>query len=144
MNQRIKKAIAINVIPSQLWASLTSPQLMQKWMDEHKIEVITDWKIGAPIVIRSPAHWFPFENKGTILAFEINRLLSYSHLSSLSHLPDVPSSYTGISFTLEPFGSQTILTLEINNFPTESIYKHFEFYWSVTLGILKQTAENMS
>jgi hypothetical protein len=36
---------------------------------------------------------------------------------------------------------QTSLTLTINNFPTETIYRHLDFYWRTTLVMLKKFTE---
>jgi len=66
--------------------------------------------------------------------------LSYTHLSSLSRLPDEPDNYTRIDFYLMPNGAQTKLELTISNFPTESIQKHLEFYWRTTMVKIKKYA----
>ncbi|HEY8894738.1 MAG TPA: SRPBCC domain-containing protein, partial [Niastella sp.] len=79
--------------------------------------------------------------KGTVLQFEPGKVLSYSHLSSLSRLPDQPNNYTVITFNLAPLQDQTSLTLTINNFPTETIYRHLDFYWRTTLVMLKKFTE---
>jgi hypothetical protein len=43
-----------------------------------------------------------FENKGIILKYLKERILSYSHLSSVSRLPDNIENYTVIEFVLTP------------------------------------------
>jgi len=133
--------IIINAKPAKVWEALTSPQQMAKWMAESEIEIITSWQIGSPIIIRGDLHGIPFENTGLVLQFEPEKLLCYSHLSSLSTLPDEIESYSVIEFSLRPKGNQTVLTLTGSNFPTEEIYKHLVFYWSVTLEMLKQFIE---
>ena len=129
--------IIINAKPAKVWEALTSPQQMAKWMAESEIEIITSWQIGSPIIIRGDLHGIPFENTGRVRQFEPEKLLSYSHLSSLSNLPDETDSYSVIEFSLQPNGNQTVLTLTLSNFPTEEIYRHLAFYWSVTLEMLK-------
>ena len=111
-------------------------------MSETEINVITEWKVGNPIIIRGSLHRIKFENRGTVLQLEPEKILQYSHLSSLSRLPDKPENYSIIEFRLVPVKNQTTLTLTVNNFPTETIYKHLAFYWSVTLEILKWMSEN--
>ena len=115
---------------------------MKQWMGEPemKIEILTDWKVGGSIIIKG-FHHTQFENKGTVLQFEPNLVLRYSHLSSLSRLPDNPENYSVIEFQLAPSEDQTLLTLVVNNLPIESIFKHFEFYWKVTIGIVKKFIE---
>ena len=141
-DQVITKTITIHASPAKVWTALTEPHAMQKWMSETEIEIITDWKEGAPMIIRGPWYKTHFENKGTVLLFEPEQALQYSHLSSLSRLPDTPANYTVIGFSLTPGNAQTILELTLNNFPTEAIYRHFNFYWNVTLHLLKKYVED--
>jgi hypothetical protein len=117
---------------------------MPEWMGEPDvgIEVHTNWQVNTPIMIKG-FHHVKFENKGIILAFDKERKLSFTHLDSISKLPDIPESYSTLTFILEPVENGTHLTLNIENFPTESIRKHLEFYWKTTLVILKNKAEGM-
>lgn len=140
-DKRITKTITINASPTTVWAALTEPAIMQQWMAEEKIEILTDWQIGHPMVIRGHLHRIKFENKGQVLQFQPEQLLQYTHLSSLSRLPDAPASYTIIEFRLAPSATQTALTLTVWNFPTETIYKHLAFYWPVALEMAKKLIE---
>src|SRR5687767_10207996 len=82
------KTIHINAPISKVWETLTTPELMKKWMFEKEIEILTDWTVGSPILIRGHLERMKFENKGRFLQFEPEKILRYSHLSSLSRLPD--------------------------------------------------------
>lgn len=133
------KTISINAPPAQVWAALTTPELMQRWMVEPETEltISTDWQVGSPIVIRGTLHRMNFVNTGTVLQFDPERLLQYTHLSSLSRLQDQAESYVVITFQLTA-AEQTQLTLTLHNFPTEAIYKHLVFYWNVALELFKK------
>lgn len=136
------KFIIINAPTSQVWQMLTTPELMKTWMmPDIKLDILTDWNIGSPMITRGIMNGKHFENKGTVLQFEPEKKLAYSHLSSISRLPDRHESYTVIEFNLQPIENQTHLALTISNFPTPSIYQHFAFYWNVTLEILKKRIE---
>ena len=138
----MSKTVHINAPTSHVWQMLTTPELMKKWMmSDIDIEIVTDWKVGSPFEIRGTMNGKDFENKGIVLQFEPDRALQYSHLSSLSRLPDQPENHAIVAFRLEPIGDQTNLTLTLSNFATESIYKHLAFYWNVTLEVLKQMIE---
>ncbi|MBL8078067.1 MAG: SRPBCC domain-containing protein [Anaerolineales bacterium] len=140
----MNKTVTINASTAQVWHVLTTPDLMKKWMlTDVEIEIITDWKVGSPMSIRGNMNGKDFENTGQVLQFEPERILQYSHLSSLSRLPDVPESYSIIEFKLTPVENQTALALTVRNFPTESIYKHLTFYWNVTLEVLKRLVEKV-
>src|SRR5688572_23813664 len=116
MTQQIEKNIIIKALPFTVWDALTNPELMKQWIGELEIEIITDWQVGAPIVIKG-FHHLRFENKGTILQFEPNKVLAYNFLSSLSQLPDKPGNYTVAQFNLMLLENQTSLTLTLRNFP---------------------------
>ena len=110
-------------------------------MSDVEINILTDWKVGGPMVIRGNMNGKNFENWGMVLQFEPEKTLRYSHLSSLSRLPDQPENYSIVDFRLSPMDHQTTLELTLTNFPTESIYQHLAFYWNVTLEILKRMIE---
>jgi uncharacterized protein YndB with AHSA1/START domain len=125
-----------------VWEILTDPAMMIQWMGEPEmqIEIETNWQLNSPITIRG-FHHVRFENKGLVLEFKKEKRLCYTHLSSLSRLPDVPENYSKLLFTLTARAEATELTVAIENFPTESIRKHLEFYWRGTLARIKATVE---
>jgi uncharacterized protein YndB with AHSA1/START domain len=136
------KVVRISAPPSRVWRILTTPELMKMWMmPDIEIEIITDWNVGEPITIRGNMNGKNFENRGIVLKFNPEEALQYSHLSSLSRLPDRLESYSILDFRLSPTEEQTILELTLHNFPTESIHKHLAFYWNVTLETLKKMIE---
>jgi len=140
-DQTFNRTVLIDAPASTVWEALTNPASMKKWMSDTEIEILTDWTVGSPFLIRGRLHGIKFENKGKVLGFEAGKLLRYSHLSSLSRLPDQDESYSVFEFRLTPIDQQTSLTLTLSNFPTESIYKHLVFYWSVTLEMIKKMIE---
>lgn len=137
----ITRSVRIDAPPADVWNALTNPELMKRWMSEADIEIVTDRRVGAPFIVRGDLHGTPFENAGTVLRFEPERVLRYNHLSSLSNLPDVVENYSILEFELRPVDDRTTLTLRLWNFPTESIRKHLAFYWNVALEVLKRTIE---
>jgi len=140
-DQTFNKTVVIAAPTSTVWGALTNPILMKKWMSETEIEILTDWNVGSPFLIRGKLHGIKFENKGKVLEFEPEKVLRYSHLSSLSRLPDKAENYAVFEFRLSPKDHQTNLSLTVSNFPTESIYKHLAFYWNVTLEIIRKMIE---
>ncbi len=138
----IQKIVIINAPPATVWRALTDPALMQQWMAETELEIVTDWTVGSPFTIRGELHGIPFKNSGTVLQFVPEQWLQYSHLSSISHLPDQPENYSVIGLQLTPVTGQTNLTVTVTNFPTKAIYKHLAFYWPVAVSILKRLVED--
>jgi len=142
MTQDIEHSVVVEAEPSAVWEALTNIDQMKRWMAEPEMEldIITDWKVGGPIVTKA-FHHVRFENRGTVLAFEPYRELRYSHLSSVSRLPDTLENHSIFDFRLVEVDNRTNVTLKLSNFPTEAILKHLDFYWRVTLGILKEFVE---
>ena len=142
MTQQVEKTIHIKASPSIVWDTLTTPAIMKLWMGEPEmeIEITTNWKVGTPIIIKG-FHHVKFENTGTVLQFEPGRILKYDYLSSISRLPDKLENHTIIEFRLTPSENQTTLTLILSNFPSESIYKHIDFYWTTTIETLRDWIE---
>jgi uncharacterized protein YndB with AHSA1/START domain len=140
--QRIEKNVSIDAPRSVVWEALTNPSFIPQWMgtQEMRIEVSSDWQVAAPIIITG-FHHAAFQNKGTILRFEPEQVLCYTHLSSLSRLPDESQNYSTPCFALASTENETSVTLTIDNFPTEAIFKHLSLYWATTLQLLKKFVE---
>jgi uncharacterized protein YndB with AHSA1/START domain len=141
----IENSSTIDAPPSEVWRALTDPDVMKQWIAEPVmgIEINTDWKVGSPIIVKGRHNSVDFENKGTILQFEPYSILRYSHLSSISRLLDRADNYTIIEFRLAlAEENSTSLTVNISNFPEESAFEHWQFYWRITIGVLKRFIEN--
>jgi uncharacterized protein YndB with AHSA1/START domain len=147
MTRVIENSVTIHAPPSEVWQALTDPDLMKQWMAEPvmRLEIFTDWKIGSQIIVKGHHNNVDFENKGTVLEFEPNSILRHSHLSSVSRLPDEAENYTVIEFRLARVeGDSTLLTVRTSNFPSEPIFKHWEFYWRVTIEVVKRFVESIA
>jgi uncharacterized protein YndB with AHSA1/START domain len=140
--QRIEKSVGIDAPRSVVWDALTNPAIIPEWMavPEMRLEVSSDWQADAPILFTG-FHHATFRNTGTILRFDPEQILCYTQMSSISRLPDEPQSYSAFCFELASAGTQTLVTLTIENFPTEVIFKHLNFYWAVTMERLKRFVE---
>ncbi len=142
--QVFKKTVVIAAPVDEMWKKLTTLADMKVWMSEAVIEIVSDFEVGSPINIRGQLYKTPFDNFGTILAFDKERRFCYEHLSSLSRLPFIPANCSVINFDLVTLGNSTEVTLTITNFPTDAIYKHLAFYWNVTLVLFKKFVEGTS
>lgn len=142
MPYHIENTVIINAPASVVWKTITQPHLMKQWMGDPSMQlnIQTSWTINSPVII-SGFHHLPFENKGTVLQFEPGKRLRYSHLSSLSKLPDQPHNYSIVTFDLTATNDRTTLTVTITNFPTETIYRHLAFYWQTTIVLIKKFIE---
>jgi uncharacterized protein YndB with AHSA1/START domain len=142
MTQQFSETIDIDASTLRVWKALTGPEHMRTWMGDPamELEVAVDWRVGGAMSVRGIHHGY-FENRGVVLAFEPETRLSYTHLSSVSRLPDAPESYSTLDFRLQQAGERTRLALTLTGFPTDTIYRHLAFYWSGTLSALKRYVE---
>ncbi|HVJ62386.1 MAG TPA: SRPBCC domain-containing protein [Tahibacter sp.] len=141
---RIVQSIDIDVPPDAVWRALTEPRQVATWMSDDEFALDTAWQVGGPIAFRGRLHGkIPFENTGTVLAFEPSRLLRYSHYSSLSRraFTDTPDHRVTIEFALAPSPAGTTLTLALDNLVDDAVRGHLAFYWDVTLVVLKRWCE---
>jgi uncharacterized protein YndB with AHSA1/START domain len=140
--RNFSSSVLINSTVPVVWEILTDPKMMSLWMGEPEmqIEIETNWKLNSPIIIRG-YHHVRFENRGVVLEFEKDKRLCFTHLSSVSRLPDIPENYSKLLFRLKEGPTATELTVTVENFPTESIQKHLQFYWRGTLTRIKAVAE---
>ena len=112
-------------------------------MSDFDMEISTSWLVGSPIHVLGDLHGIAYQNKGIILQFEKEKLLQYTFWSTISEQADIPENYSIITIQLSPTENGTKLQLKQSNFIAYTTFKHWEFYWNVTLHILKKFAESM-
>lgn len=155
----ITQSIVIESTPGLVWVALTGPDAGEKWRNA---DFETDWAIGVPFEIMAKMGEKTYRDTGRVLRFEPPRVLEYSHWSCIAGLPDTPESRSNIKISLEPRDRATLLTVEQQVPPSpvtqgtgwargvewkigpESGWKHWEFYWRVTLPVLKEVVERGS
>jgi len=140
-SKQVKKNILINASLIEVWKSITTPVLLKEWLYDTPVEVISDWKEGNPVAFKGTWHNKPYVDKGNIVCLEPESLFTYTYWSQLSQLPDEPENYTLIEFKLEPDNNKTLLILTQSNFLTDTMYRHYNFYWTLTLDRLKKITE---
>jgi uncharacterized protein YndB with AHSA1/START domain len=131
---------AIAAPAARVWEALTTPELIKRWFFGTDTE--TDWTEGSPIVHRGEYQGMPYEDKGTIVAFEPPRRLVHTHWSPTSGLADAPEHYQEVTWTLDDRGDSTTLTVSEVNLPSEEAKATSEQAWSAALGSLKDLLES--
>jgi uncharacterized protein YndB with AHSA1/START domain len=143
MNQELIVVKSVEIVAStdRVWHALTEPDTIEKWMAGARVE--STWEVGSDITFRGTMPNFnrKYEDHGTVLAIEPERLLRYSHWSQMSRLPDAPQNRTLVTFLLEPIEDKTQLTVRHENFHFEDEYKHANFFWNVALYMMKNQIE---
>jgi uncharacterized protein YndB with AHSA1/START domain len=96
---------------------------------------------AAPSSYRGEWQGRKFEDKGRVLRVEPERLLVSTHWSPLSGVPDVPENYHEVTYTLEPQGTGTRLTISQDNNADEEERQHSQQNWQTMLEQLRQFLE---
>ena len=138
----IAKASAnINAPASKVWEALTKPQLIKQYF--FGTEASSDWKAGSPITFKGNWEGKSYEDKGTILNVQPNKLIKYNYWSSMSGIEDKPENYVNITYELSEDinDNNTKLTITQDNIPDEKMKAHSEQNWKIVLDNLKKLME---
>jgi uncharacterized protein YndB with AHSA1/START domain len=129
----------INAPASRVWEALTKPELIKKYM--FGTDVISDWKVGSPIVYKGEWQGKPFEDKGQILEMEPEKRLVSTHWSPLSGVPDVSENYHTVTYLLAEADGRTEVTIVQDKNASEEEKAESEANWKAMLDGMKKLLE---
>jgi len=138
----ISKSIDIFSTPSSVWDVLTNPEMITQYFTGAKTE--TTWEIGSEIRFTHVYEGKEFINKGVILNFETNHLLSYTYWTVFSKTEDKPENYTRITYELTEIGDKTKLNFTQTNLKNIAWYQALEIGWDQVLQKMRELAEGSS
>ncbi len=124
----------------QVWAALTDPELIKKYM--FGSQVFTDWHEGSSILWKGEYEGKAYEDKGNIVAVDTNKRLEVTHFSPLSQQEDVPENYHTLVYELEDHGDTTRVSLSQDNNASEEGAANAKGTWEMLLAGLKQVVES--
>jgi uncharacterized protein YndB with AHSA1/START domain len=134
------KTVKIGAPQAKVWDALTNPAKVRQYM--HGTNMSTDWKVGSPITWKGEWKGQSYVDKGTVLAFEPERLLKNTHWSPMGGSEDTPENYHTVTYELAEEGGKTTLTLtQDNNATQEEADTMAEDNWGPMLQGLKEAAE---
>jgi len=137
------KTVTIHATKREVWDALTNPEKVKQYM--HGTEMSTDWKEGSPIFWRGEWKGRPYEDKGTVLAVEPQKLLRYTHWSPMGGSEDKPENYHTVTCVLVGGDGETTLTLtQDNNATQEEAEKMANQNWGPVMEGVKAVAEKPS
>src|SRR5258708_3386518 len=137
------KRVTIHATRGEVWNALTDPDKVKQYL--HGTEMSTDWKEGGPIVWRGEWKGRSYEDKGTVVAVQRERLLRYTHWSPMGGSEDKPENYHTVTYELAGDDGRTTLTLSQDNNPSqEEADKMADNNWGPVLNGLKEMVEKPS
>lgn len=135
-----EKRITINAPAVAVWQALTDPEKVKVYL--HDTNLVTDWKVGAPITWKGEWKGKSYEDKGEVLAVEPGKLLKNTHWSPMGGTEDKPENYHTVTYELAEQSGKTVLTLtQDNNASQEEADKMAENNWGPVLEGIKAVAE---
>ncbi|HJQ08088.1 MAG TPA: SRPBCC domain-containing protein [Candidatus Saccharimonadales bacterium] len=133
------KSIIINATSTIVWKALTSPEIVKQYMFD--AEVVSDWQPGSSLIYKGMWEGKPYEDKGTIIEIEPERLLRATYYSALSGLEDKPENYNTVTYKLTAGDGSTKLTVIQDNNPTQEAADKAAENWGMVLKTIKQLLE---
>ena len=101
--------ILINAPVASVWEALTKPELVKQW--QYGTDVMTNWQKGSPIVYRSEWEGTMYEQRGTILEIEPEKLVKYTLFAPRPGLDDTLENSFTMTYRVEEINGKTMLTI---------------------------------
>jgi uncharacterized protein YndB with AHSA1/START domain len=130
----------IHAPASKVWDAITKPELIKQYL--FGSDVISDWKVGSPIIYKGVWEGKSFEDKGKILEMKPEKLLRSTHWSPLSGVPDSPENYHTVTYELSEKDGSTDVRITQDNNASEEERAHSEQNWKTVLDGMKKLLES--
>ena len=139
-NKHIAEATTtINASVSRVWEALTNPKLIKQYL--FGADVISDWKEGSTILYKGIYEGKTYEDKGSVLKVEPEKLLLITHWSPLSGSPDTPENYHKVRYELAVENGSTRLRITQDNNSSEEEQEQNAKFWTMVLDGMKKVLE---
>jgi uncharacterized protein YndB with AHSA1/START domain len=138
-DRTLEATVTIDAPVEVVWRALTTPELIERWFFGVRTE--SDWIEGSSIVHRGEYQGAAYEDKGTILEIDPPRRLVHTHWSPTSNLPDEPSNYQEVTWSLARCNGGTEVTVGEENLPSDEAKTTSEQAWAGALDALKHLLE---
>lgn len=140
MSYETSATIEIHRPSSVVFDALTDPAKVKQYL--FGTEMKTDWKIGSPITYSGEWQGNSYEDKGTVLEFEQDKLIVSTYWSSMSGSVDSPENYQTVRYELDETNSGTQLTIRQSNIESQESADHSRENWNTVLEGIKKVCEN--
>lgn len=138
-NSTATASILLNATPQRVWEALTDPAQIKEYL--FGTTTTTDWKKGSPITYAGEWEGKAYEDKGTIIDIQPEKLLHTTYYSSMSGKDDKPENYSNVIYKLDAEGDKTRLTITQDNAGDEASKEHSQSNWNMVLESLKKLVE---
>lgn len=137
-------SIIINASPEKIWEALTVPEKVKEYF--FGTNLVTDWKVGSPILFRGEWEGKAYEDKGTVLEFNPPHSLSFNYWSNFNGLEDKEELYQILRYEIlevkDGINDGVKVTINQSNVDTQERADHSAKNWKMVLEGLKKLVEN--
>jgi uncharacterized protein YndB with AHSA1/START domain len=134
-----RASITVAAPAEKVWDALVTPAAIKQYM--FGTTVVSDWKVGGPIVWKGEWEGKAYEDRGEIRQFQPGRTLQYTHSSSQAEAAGRPDNAHLVTIQLLPEGNHTRISLTQDNNRTEETRAQSEKNWKTMLSGLKKLVE---
>src|SRR3984957_2837730 len=124
---------------SAVWEALTDPERIKQYFMGATVE--TDWQPGSAITWSGEYNGKPYQDKGSIVEVQPQRLLVLTHFSPMTGQPDLPENYHTITYRLAERDGKTTLSLSQDNNGSDDEVEHSRTTWQSMLEAIKRLIE---
>lgn len=132
-------SVTIKATKAEVWDAITNPELIKKYFFGTETE--SDFKKGSPIYYRGVWEGKPYEDKGTILEIEKEKLFKHDYWSSFTGSEDKPENYAIITYSLSEKNGEVTLTVTQDSVPSEEQKERSEQNWGMVFQGMKELLE---
>lgn len=132
-------SVDIHAPAARVWDALLRPELIAKYF--FGSQIVTDWKVGSPIVYKGTYQGKSFEDKGQVVEVKPEKSLVVTHWSPLSGVPDIPENYHTVRYELAPENGNTRVTIRQDNNANEQERQESAKLWKTVLENMKKMLE---
>ena len=135
----VEKSIQINASLAKVWDAITNPAKVKQYM--FGTDMTADWKVGGKITYKGSWEGKEYEDGGTILEIEAEKILKSTYWSSMSGTENTPENQMVVTYKLEPKDGGTLMTVTQDNNKTEEGKEHSGSNWQMVLESMKKISE---
>jgi uncharacterized protein YndB with AHSA1/START domain len=135
----LETSISIKASKAKVWKALTDPEQIKKYL--FGTETVSDWKVGSSITFSGMWDGKAYQDKGTIMQIEKEKILKYNYWSSFSGTEDKLENYANITYSLDEKNGETTFTILQDGIKSKEARDHSEQNWKMVMNTLKELLE---
>ncbi|MEI8133851.1 MAG: SRPBCC domain-containing protein [bacterium] len=139
MNYTVEKSIIIRATPAEVWDAIINPEKVKQYL--FGTDMSADWRVGGKITYKGSWDGKEYEDGGTILELDPEKLLKSTYWSSMSGTENIPENQMIVTYRVDETTTGTSLTIMQENSKTQEASEHSGENWNMVLSAMKKLIE---